>query len=87
MDALVFSVAPIVDVTMDVGFNPFAWADDVPEFPGIDQSTRKMQRITTESRVVMGNDNRRLALEPIECVCQPAQLIFANGSLGHHGFL
>ncbi len=87
VDALMYRVAPIMDVSVDVGFDPLPRSDDFPEFLRVDQTAGKVQWITAETWIVVRDNNCRLGRQTVEGRGKPSELQIANRSLSHHRLL
>lgn len=80
-------IVAIVDMAVDVSFDPLSRRDNVPKLLRVDQPTGKMQRITTQSRIVMSNDDRWLCRQAVQGRGEPSQLLGSDRSLRDHRFL
>ena len=58
MNATVFRESPIVNVSMDIGFDMLSLRDHVPEFLRVDQTAWEVDGIAAQTRVMMRDNDR-----------------------------
>ena len=85
MDAAMIIEVAMMDVPVEVGFDMRMGDEHFPESVRIFQATRKMGRITTQTRIVVGKNERGFVGVIVQGLVQPFKLGIAQKALGDHG--
>ena len=74
MNVLVLEEVSMMNVSVKVGFDVFSGREDLPKLFGVLKAAGEVNRITPESGIVMGKEERRLVGVLIEQLRQPHEL-------------
>lgn len=68
MNPPVACVGAVMNVTVHVGFHLATRRQNFPKFIGIDESSRKVDGVASQSRIMVGDDDGRFPGVSIQCL-------------------